>query len=90
MLRDMSLQKNTVASTMSSAVTMRLRGERSTMALRICSTEIPRTCACPAMTRSMRSPSTAPGATQFTRILCSASSRAMPYVIPTCPALAEQ
>src|SRR5262245_62130873 len=77
-LRAMSLQKKTVASTMSSAVTMRLRGERSTKALRICSTEMPRTWAWPAMTRSMRSPSTAPGATQLTRMLCSASSRAMP------------
>ena len=38
MLRAMSLEKNTVASTMSSAVTMRLSGDRSIMALRICST----------------------------------------------------
>jgi len=65
MLRAMSLQKNTVASTMSSAVTMRLSGARSIMALRIASTEIPRASAWPAITRSIRSPSTAPGATQF-------------------------
>src|SRR5581483_4823562 len=90
MLRAMSLQKNTVASTMSSAVTMRLSGARSIIIFRIASTDTPRTSAWPAITRSMRSPSTAPGATQLTRMLCGASSRAMPYVMPTCPALAEQ
>ena len=44
-LRAMSLQKKRVASTISSAVTIRLSGDRSIMALRIWSTEMPRTSA---------------------------------------------
>ena len=45
MLRAMSLQRNTVASTMSLAVTIRLRGARSIIVLRICSIEMPRAAA---------------------------------------------
>ena len=56
----------------------------------IASGVMPRCLAWPSMTRSMRSPSMAPGATQLTVMLCWASSIAMPNVMPTWPALAAQ
>ena len=89
-LRAAGLQKNAAAAAMSSAVAMRLSGDRSSIILRMASGLRPRCFAWPSMTRSMRSPSMAPGATQLTVMLWGASSSAMPYVMPTWPALAEQ
>src|SRR6185295_10272474 len=62
MLRAPSLHRNAASDAMSSAVDMRCSGDRSTNDLRIRSTSTPRTSACPWMTRSIRSPATAPGA----------------------------
>src|SRR5262249_9537207 len=90
MLRARSLARKSAADEMSSAFTKRRSGERSSIALRTSSSVIPRTRACPAITLSMRSPSVAPGATTFTRMLCGPSSMASPKVMPTWPALAEQ
>src|SRR5262249_38872884 len=73
-----SLDRKTASDEMSSATTIRPSGWGDRNCLRICSRGTPRTSACPAITRSMRSPSTAPGAMALTRMLCGPSSAARP------------
>src|SRR5262249_32269632 len=78
MFRAQSLDRKTASEEMSSATTIRPSGCRDRNCLRICSRGTPRTSAWPAITRSMRSPSTAPGAMALTRMLCGPSSAARP------------
>src|SRR5439155_13555131 len=66
MLRACSLHRKAARSAMSSGVDIRLSGDRSTNAWRIWPASTPRTSAWPWITRSMRSPATAPGAMALT------------------------
>jgi len=77
-LRARSLQRNAASDAMSSAVDMRRRGDRSRKDCLRVSGSAPRISAWPLMTRSIRSPATAPGKMALTVMLCRPSSTARP------------